>query len=176
VKEGLSPFFLASLMAAIAIFLFACSSTVSEIETGDDHRRMSQDEFVASIKQMADDQITLEDVMHDVEKVRGKVVKWNGDIIKYWSDKLLIASQGTADHWNHFILLLDHPLPEQSSVADLKQTVSTRDAIFALGRIINRQTIVLETGSDLTIPHLECYVISKDNDRQFAKPVWVINR
>ena len=32
-------------------------------------------------------------------------------------------------------------------------------------------TIVLKSGSDLTIPHLECYLISKENDRQFARPV-----
>lgn len=161
---------------AIAIFILGCSGTSPRIDPGNGYRNRTDNDFVASIRQQVDDQVTYRDAMADIEKVRGKMVRWSGDIVKMWDDRLLIAIGAGGGHWNHFVLLIDWPLPELSTVENLTQTVSLKDAIWALGRIIDLRTIVLETGSDLTIPHLECYAISKDNDRQFANPVWVGNK
>jgi hypothetical protein len=158
---------------AIALSFFGCGGALSEKGLGDEKQAMSDEEFVASIKQQIDDLVTYQDAMGNVEKVRGKMVKWNGDIVITWNDKLLIACPRREGGWNHFILLLDHPLPVESSIEDLIQTVSKGDAVYVVGRIIDLQTIVLETGSDLTIPHLQGYLISKYNDREFANPVWV---
>jgi len=131
---------------------------------------------MVSIKQQVDDQVTCSVAMDDIDKARGKIVRWDGDVIKIWDDRLFIATGGGGGHWNHFVLLIDRPLPELSTVENSMQTLSPKETIWALGRIIDLETIVLETGSILTIPHLECYVISRGNDRQFAKPVWLKER
>ncbi|MFC1682819.1 hypothetical protein ACFL0G_01245 [Candidatus Zixiibacteriota bacterium] len=164
------------LLTAATVFILACGGTAPEIDTGNDHLSAGDREFVARIKSQIHDQVLYQDVKEDIGKFRGKVVKWDGDIVHAWDDKLLMASQNREGSWDHFILLLDHPLPEDRSIVELIQTISTGDAIYALGRIIDRRTIVLESGSYLTIPHLDCFVISKDNDREFARPVWVGNR
>jgi hypothetical protein len=158
---------------AMALFLSGCGGTLSEKALDDEKQAMSEEDFVASIKQQIDDQVTYQSALDDIAKARGKVVKWSGDIVITWKDKLLIASPKREGGWNHFILVLDHPLPQASSVEDLIQTVSKGDAVYVVGRIIDRQTVVLETGSDLNIPHLKGYLISKENDRQFINPVWV---
>jgi hypothetical protein len=161
---------------ATVLFISGCSGALSEKGLGDEQQATSDEDFVASIKQQIDDRVTYQDAMDDIEKVRGKVVKWNGDIVIIWNEKLLIASPSREGDWDHFILVIDHPLPQDVSLEDLIQTVSIGDAIYAIGRIIDRKTIVLETGSDLTIPYLKCYVISKENDRNFSKPAWVGNK
>lgn len=167
------PFRWSHSFIAIALVFFGCGGMISEKDLSAEKQALSDTEFVASIKQQIDDQVTHQDAMNDIEKVRGKVVKWSGDIIKIWNDKLLIACPKKEGGWNHFILIIDHPLPQESPIEDLIQTASTGDVIFVAGRIIDIQTVILETGSDLTIPHLKCYVISKENDRQFAKPMWI---
>jgi len=163
-------------LIAIALLSFGCGGAISERNLGAEKEALSDAEFVASVKAQIDDQVTYEDAADDIERVRGKVVKWRGDIVIIWNDKLLIASPSREGDWNHSVLMIDHPLPQDTSVEDLKQTVSTKEGVYVLGRIVDLQTVVLETGSDLTIPHLECYVISKDNDRTFSNPVWVGNK
>jgi len=160
-------------LIGFALLLLGCAGPVPRTDSADQQRRLAQESYVVSVKSRIDPLITCEAAMDSIDAVRGKVVKWHGDIIREWDDKLLIASQGREESWNHFVLLLDHPLPRESTIGDLIQTVSRGDAIYAAGRISDLRTIVLKTGSDLTIPHLECYIISKENDRQFGRPVWV---
>jgi hypothetical protein len=162
-------------LIGFALLLLACAGPISQTGSIEQQRRLAQKEQVAAIKTQIDPLITCEAAMDSIEAVRGQVVKWHGDIIRSWNDKLLIASQGREESWNHFVLLLDHPLPRESTIGELVQTVSRGDAIYAAGRIIDLRTIVLKSGSDLTIPHLECFIISKENDRQFGRPVWVAN-
>jgi hypothetical protein len=160
----------------ISLFIFACGGTAPELEIRNNHLSSGDRKFVTGIKQQIGDPVLYQDVIDNIADSRGKIVKWDGNIVHAWDDKLLIASQNREASWDHYVLLLDHPLPKDRSVKDLTQTVSTHDAIYAIGRIIDRRTIVLESGSDLTIPHLECFVISKDNDREFTRPVWVGNK
>jgi hypothetical protein len=159
-------------LAAI-FFHFGCAGTVPEQTGSGADLPFDLEEYVASVKRDIDPLITCEDAMDSISAVRGQVVKWHGFLLREWTDKLLIATPGREESWNHYILLLDHPLPQESVIGDLVQTVSRGDAIYAAGRILDRRTIVLKSGSDLTIPHLECLIISKENDRQFARPVWV---
>jgi len=158
------------------LLCLACAGTVPEQTRPEDTLSYDLEQYLASVKAEVDPLITCEDAMDSIDAVRGQVVKWHGDIIRTWDDKLLIATEGQEESWNHYVLLLDHPLPRESTIGDLIQTVSRGDAIYAAGRIIDLQTIVLKTGSDLTIPHLECLVISKENDRQFTRPVWVTKK
>ncbi len=157
----------------LILFFHGCGGEFSEKGWDDQRHALSEEDVVAIIKQQIDDQVTYEHATDDIVKARGKVVKWSGDIVVTWNDKLLIACPRREGGWNHFVLLLDHPLPAESSIEDLVQTVSQGDAVYVAGRIIDLQTIILETGSDLTIPHLQGYLISKDNDREFIHPVWV---
>jgi len=161
------------LLILMALFITACGGTAPEIDIKNDRLSAGDREFVANIKQETGDPVLYRDVTENIEDFRGKIAKWDGNIVQIWDDKLLIASLNRDGFWDHFILLLDHPLPEDRSVKNLTQTLSIRDDIYALGRIIDLRTIVLESGSDLTIPHLDCFVISKDNDREFVRPVWV---
>jgi hypothetical protein len=158
---------------AVMLFILGCAGTVPEQALPERHLGLDIEAYVASVKAKVDPLITCEDAMDSIDAVRGQMVKWHGNIVRNWDDKLLIASVGREESWNHFVLLLDHPLPQASTIGDLIQTVSRDDAIYAAGRIIDLRTIVLKTGSDLTIPHLECLIISKENDRQFNRPVWV---
>jgi len=167
------PVYLIGWGLAVMLFIFGCAGTVSEQARPEEPLTFDHEQYVASVKAKVDPLITCEDAMDSIDAVSGQVVKWHGNIVRNWDDKLLIASVGREESWNHFVLLLDHPLPRASTIGDLVQTVSRDDAIYAAGRIIDLRTIVLKTGSDLTIPHLECYVISKENDRQFTRPVWV---
>jgi len=170
------PVYLFGWGMAVMLFILGCAGTVSQTGSVEQQRRLAEEEYIASIKAQVDPLITCEAAMDSIDAVRGEVVKWHGDIIRIWDDKLLMATEGQEESWNHFVLLLDHPLPRESTIGDLVQTVSRDDAIYAAGRIIDLRTIVLKTGSDLTIPHLECYLISKENDRQFARPVWVAKK
>lgn len=167
------PFRFSCPCIAIALSFFGCAGALSERGLSDKEHPMSDEDFVASMKQQIDDQVTYEDAVDGIEKVRGKVVKWNGDVVITWDDKVLVACPRREGGWNHFILLLDHPLPVASSIEDMRQTVSKGEAVYAVGRIIDRRTVVLETGSDLTIPHLKCHLVSKENDRQFVNPIWI---
>jgi len=162
-------------MAAI-LFILGCAGTISEQIRTEKTPVFDPEQYVASVRERVDPLITCEDAMDSIDAVRGQVVKWHGDIVRNWDDKLLIASKGREESWNHFVLLLDHPLPRESTIGDLIQTVSRGDAIYAAGRIIDLRTIMLKTGSDLTIPHLECLVISKENDRQFTRPLWITDK
>lgn len=163
---------LAILSTLIASLALACAGIAPEKGAPDKLAAVRDDELVASLRQQIDDQTTYDDAMMDIERVRDRIVKWRGDIVSIWDDQLLIASRNKDGGWNHFILLLDHPLPEALTIRDLTQTVSPKDAIWAIGQIADRRTVVLDSGTDLIIPHLKCYVISKENDRDFANPVW----
>lgn len=158
------------------LFLLGCAGTVPEQIRTEESPSFGVETYIEAIKAEVNPLITCEDAMDSIDAVRGQVVKWHGNIIRDWDDRLLIATEGREESWNHFLLLLDHPLPRESTVGELIQTVSREDAIYAAGRIIDLRTIVLKSGSDLTIPHLECYIISKENDRQFNRPVWVTKK
>ena len=158
-------------IALMGLFDSGCSGPkISGIQ---ERAALNDENYISWIRQQIDDQVSLPDARADIKPAQGKVVRWNGDIVDIWQDRLLIAQEGGGVGWNHFVLFLDHPLPQVSTVKDLIQTVSSGDGIYAAGRILDMRTIILRSGSDLTIPHLECLIISKENDRQFNRPVWV---
>lgn len=157
---------------AMAMLILGCASTLTDRGTRDEKPRLSDEEFVESITKQIDEQVTWQDAIDDLEKVRGKVVKWSGHIADTSDDKIQIGdivyswqlrNPKTAFYGNSFIFLLDHPLPRESGIRDMSQTVIVGDAIFAVGRIIDLENV----------PILEGYVISKENDRYFTNPVWV---
>jgi hypothetical protein len=156
----------------MAILILGCASTLTDRGARDEKLSLSDDEFVESIKKQIDAQVTWQDAIDDFEKVRGKVVKWSGHIANISDDKIQIGdivyswqlrNPKTAFYGNSFIFLLDHPLPQETGIRDLSQTVIAGDAILVLGRIVDVKNV----------PILEGYVISKENDRYFTNPVWV---
>jgi len=159
----------ASLCAA-ALLLSGCSGTVSEREVS---YGPSNEDFVAAIKQEIDYLVSCEDAMEDIDAVRGRVVKWYGDIVRIWDDKVHIQSHGQEEYWNNFILLLDHPLPKESHIGESTQMVFERDPVYVVGRIMDRKSVLLKSGTEMTVPHLKGFIISKANDRDFENPVWV---
>ncbi len=161
---------------AIALFLMGCAGAFSERETPGEDTDIGDREFVAALKERIDYLVTCEDAMEDIGAVRGKIVKWNGTIVRIWSDKIQIQSRGREEPWNNFFVLLDHPLPKETIIGERTQIISERDEIYVLGRILDRQTVILKSGTHITAPHLEGYAISKDNDRNFAHPAWVGHR
>lgn len=164
------PFPWAGLCAATALLLLGCSGAVYEEGAGD---AVSDEDFVTSIKRQIDYLVTCEDAMEDIDAVRGRVVKWYGDIVRIWDDKIQIQSHGKEEYWNNFILLLDHPLPKESHIGEPIQMVFERDPVYVVGRIMDRKTVLLKTGTEMTVPHLKGFIISKNNDRDFENPVWV---
>jgi len=154
------------------MLILGCVGTVTDRDIRDGKLSLSDDEFVESIKKQIDAQVTWQDAIDDFEKVRGKVVKWSGHIANTSDDKIQIGdivyswqlrNPKTAFYGNSFIFLLDHPLPKETGIRDMSQTIIVGDAIFVIGRIIDVENV----------PILEGYVISKKNDRDFAHPVWV---
>jgi hypothetical protein len=160
----------AGLWAAAALFLLGCSAAVYEEEAS---YGVSDEDFVAAIKGQIDYLVTCEDAMEDIDAVRGRVVKWNGDIVRIWDDKIHIQSHGQEEYWNNFIFILDHPLPKERHIGESIQMVFERDPVYVVGRIMDRKTVLLKSGTEITVPHLRGYIISKDNDRNFEDPVWV---
>jgi hypothetical protein len=160
---------------AIATLILGCASTVTDRDAGDEKRSLSDEEFVESIMRQVDHHVTWQDAIDDFEKVRGKVVKWSGHIANISDDKIQIGdvvyswqlrNPKTAHYGNSFIFLLDHPLPRETGIRDMSQTIIVGDAVLVIGRIIDLENV----------PILEGYVISKKNDRYFTNPVWVGNK
>jgi hypothetical protein len=155
-----------------AMLILGCASILTDRGARDGKLNLSDEEFVESIKEQIDEQVTWQDAIDNFEKVRGKVVKWSGHIADTSDDKIQIGdivyswqlrNPKTAHYGNSFIFLLDHPLPRESGIRNMSQTIIVGDAIFAIGRIIAVKNV----------PILEGYVISKKNDRYFKNPVWV---
>lgn len=175
VRKILTYFFrieLAVACLAIATLIFGCAGIVTNRGAGDEKISLSDEEFVASLKEQIDDQVMWQDAIDDFEKVRGKVVKWSGHIANTSYDKIQIGdivyswqlrNPKTAFYGNSYIFLLDHPLPKETGIRDMSQTIIVGDPILVIGRIIDVENV----------PILEGYVISKKNDRDFANPVWV---
>ena len=185
------------LYAAIALFILGCAGAVSEKGVGDESG-ISDEEFVASIKRVIDYEVSERDALDDIESVRGKVVKWNGNITQIWNDKIHVLGRGEEEHYNFFELLLDHPLPQEIRIGDRTQTLIVGDPIHVVGRIENVQTVVARSinidrmfgmppnigglshgeigpSYNVTAPILRGYIISRENDRNFENPVWVAN-
>jgi hypothetical protein len=175
-QERTYPLSAVAIATALALLIFSCSGTSSKTDPVGEFPDTNDAGFLAFIKGQVDDRVTCADALDSIDSVRGKIIRWSGDIVAMWDDRLFIATGGGGGSWNHFVLLIDRPLPELLTVESSMKTVSLKDAIWALGRIVDLRTIVLNTGSVLTIPHLECYAIAKENDRQFARPVWVRSR
>lgn len=186
------------LFAAAALLLLACAGAVSERGVGG-KSVMSDEEFMASIKREIDYEVTEKDALDDIESVRGKVIKWSGNITQIWNEKIHILGRGEEERTNFFEFLLDHPLPRETRIGDVTQTLIVGDAICVIGRIVNLQTVrarsinierifgiepnisPLSPGEigpsyNVTAPVLKGYIISKDNDRNFENPVWVGHR
>jgi hypothetical protein len=196
-NEGLQ-FRVMVLFAAATLLLLACAGAVSDRGAGG-QSFMSDEEFVASIRREIDYEVTEKDVLDDIESVRGKVVKWSGNITQIWNEKIHILGRGEEERTNFFEFLLDHPLPRETRIGDVTQTLIVGDAICVVGRIVNLQTVrarsinierifVIEPNIsplspgeigpsyNVTAPILKGYIISKDNDRNFENPVWVGHR
>jgi hypothetical protein len=186
------------LFAAAALLSLACAGAVSERGAGG-QSVMSDEEFISSTQKVIDYQISHEDAMNSIQEVRGKVVKWHGTIIKTWEDKIqicgrLILKRARYQRWRpgsycfdtkdprsydlseNFLFTLDHPLPRENHFINMTATVAVWDAVYVIGEIIDTQTIVTESGEKLTLPVIQGYIISKDNDRNFENPVWVGHR
>jgi hypothetical protein len=161
-----------SLCAAGALLLLGCAGTVQQ-GVVEDESGISDAEFIKEIKQKIDYLVRCEDAFDDIEAVRGKVVKWHGEIVRIWNDKIQVRSSGEIERWNNFIFLLDHPLPRESRFGESTQTISERETIYVVGRIMDLENVIFKDGTDLTIPHLKGYIISKDHDRNLLKPAWV---
>jgi hypothetical protein len=184
--------------AAAALLLLACAGAVSERGAGG-LSDMSDEQFVASIKQEIDYQVTEKDALDNIGLARGKVVKWNGNITQIWNDRIHVLGRGEEERTNFFEFQLDHPLPRETHIGDVTQTLIVGDAIWVVGRIVNLETVrarsinierisgiqpnisPLSPGEigpsyNVTAPILKGYIISKDNDRNFENPVWIGHR
>lgn len=198
-SNGVLQFRIIVLFAAAALFCLTCAVTVPEKEVGIQESGMSDKQFVEAIKQQIDYEVTEKDALDDIESVRGKVVKWSGNITQIWNEKIHILGRGEEERTNFFEFLLDHPLPRETRIGDVTQTLIVGDAIRVVGRIVNLQTIRARSinlerifgiepnvstwspgeigpSYNVTAPILKGYIISKDNDRNFENPVWVGHR
>ena len=152
------------------VLLSTCSGVVIENTENDTS-------FIDSIEKQVVYQITCNDAVKNFEKVEGSIVKWSGRILGIWNDQIQIRRIPAERYSNNtFLLLLDHPLPQETHIGDLKQTVMVSNTIWILGRITEVRDILSMSGMEITVPVLKGFVISKDNDRTFDKPVWVIKR
>jgi len=172
VRNKISSSKLACLCAAVALLLLGCAGTVSE-RGADDEFSISDDEFVKSIKQEIDYEVTEKDAMEYIDDVRGKVVKWIGNVYEMKENEIQIVGPGEERRYNFFVFRLDHPLPKETRIGDMIQTISGGEAVCVIGRIMDLEDIVLRTQFKVSAPILRGYVISKDNDRDFKNPVWV---
>jgi hypothetical protein len=195
-RSDFLPFRLAALCTAMALFILSCAGAVSQRRAGG-QSVLSDEEFISSIKKVVDYQVSHEDAMNSIQEVRGRVVKWHGAIIKTWEDKIQISGRmilqrprdgspvpgyidkndpRNYDLFENFLFTLDHPLPRENRIGNTTPTVVVWDAVYVIGKIIDIQTIVTESGINLTLPVIQGYIISKDNDRNFKNPVWVAKK
>lgn len=148
------------------MFHMNCAVPLSEIATGDD-------EVINSHKKQIDYGLTWKTAMEDIETVKGKVVKWDGWLVRIWDDKIQVFGRGREEFTNNFVATLDHPLPTETGIGDLTQTVSVGKTVWIVGKIIDQQVYVTRDGVNMTVPVLKCLMISRDNDRDFSNPVWI---
>jgi len=165
--------FLFKSVMLLLIVAFCITTCVSTIPENSDSDRT----FIESIQKQVNHQITWHDAVENLEEVHGGIVKWSGRIIRVWEDKIQVYRYPSERYSNNnFLLLLDHPLPSETNIGELKQTVVVGNTIWMLGKITEVRDIVTERGNDIKVPVLKGFVISKDNDRNFEKPVWVSNK
>lgn len=150
------------------IFLMNCAGSLSEIAAGDD-------EVINSYKEQINPGLTWEAAMRDIEQVKGKVVKWDGWLVRIWENKIQVFGRGREELVNNFIVELDHPLPREQGIGDMSQTVTTGKIVWVVGKIIDKQLYVARDGVNVTLPLLKGYMITRDNDRDFKNPVWITN-
>jgi|GEM_PF-1378638 len=184
--NGVLQFRVIVLFSAAALFFLSCAVTVPEKEVGIRESGTGDEEFVGAIKQQIDYEVTESDAIDSIDTVRGKIVKWHGNVHKIWDDKIHILGPGEKRRYNFFVFLLDHPLPRETGIGDMTQSISPGDAIVIIGRIVDLDDVMAEiryritepvvSPAKVTAPILKGYVISKDNDRNFEDPVWVGHR
>ncbi|MFC1682821.1 hypothetical protein ACFL0G_01255 [Candidatus Zixiibacteriota bacterium] len=161
----------------------------------DDESGISDAQFVKKIKQKIDYLVKWQDTMNDIESVRGSIVKWSGNIVEIRNDRIqivgrmvfkshfdspLIQLDRNDPHnfnlFDNFLFLIDHPLPRETRIGEIIQTVKVWDDIFVAGKVTGLETIVTASGQNLTMPIVQGYILSKDNDAGFSNPVWVGNK
>lgn len=150
----------------LLISLMNCVGSLPEMAAGDN-------EVINSYKEQIDYGLTWKAAMEDIEKVKGKVVKWDGWLVRIWDDKIQIFGRGREELFNNFVVELAHPLPKETGIGDMTQTISIGNAAWVVGKIIDKQVYVTRDGVNITVPVLKGLMISRDNDRDFKKPVWV---
>lgn len=172
-RSNIFPAKLAALFAAMALSILGCAGAVSERGLSEG---IADEEFVKSIQQEIDYEVTEKDAMEFIDDVRGKVVKWMGNVYEIKEDEIQIVGPGEENRSNFFVFHLDNPLPKATHIGDMIQTISVGEAIFVIGRIMDLQDVTLRTQFKVSAPILKGYVISKDNDRNFKNPVWVAKK
>jgi len=148
------------------LFLMNCAGSFTEMAT-------SESEIIKSHKEKINPGLTWKTAMEDIESVKGKVVKWDGWLVRIWDDKIQIFGRGREEFVNNFIVELNHPLPKEVGISEMTQTISVGRAAWVVGKIIDKQVYVTRDGVNITVPVLKGIMISKDNDRDFKNPVWV---
>jgi hypothetical protein len=192
-RDARSPAMLACLMM-LAAGLLSCAPAVPESGVSASRQGSAEEDLISSVKKEIDYHLQHQDVMEDVEAAGGKTVKWHGIITKIYEDRIqvcgrmvLIRSHDGSpvpdyidrnDPRNYhllenFLVTLDHPLPREKRLGDMTPSVTVWDAVYVIGRLIGTETLVTESGVNLTLPVLQGFAITKESDRDFQGPVWV---
>lgn len=152
----------------LLLFSINCAGSLTEMAA-------DQDTVIKSYKEQIDYGLTWKAAMENIEKVKGKVVKWDGALVRIWEDKIQVYGRGREESINNFIVKLDHPILTEAGIGDMTQTVSIGKTVWVVGRIIDKEEFVTRRGVNVTVPVLRGLMVSKDNDRNFARPVWIAN-
>ena len=174
--------------------LLNCASIVSEKGPSGDRLRLAEEEMISSVKKKIDYQLHHKNVMENVKAARGKIVKWHGTITRVREDKIQISGRmvlirphdGSTvpayidrddprnyNLFENFLVALDHPLPREKRLGDMTTNVAIWDVVYVIGKLTGTETIVTESGVNLTLPVLQGYAITQESDRNFQQPVWV---
>lgn len=172
----MSPFLWAWLVILMIFSILACAGTLPEQKASDRDQGMSDEEFVAAIKQQINFEVTEKDAVDSFDLSRGQVVKWVGNVYEIFDDKIHIIGSGEEKRYNYFAFLMDHPLPRQTRIDDMTKTVAVGDEICVVGRIKDAQDLILRTQVKVAASILEGYIISKSSDRHLQHPIWVGNK
>ncbi len=168
-RKKLFPIGLMSAYLISTLVLLNCAGMVSEMAP-------DNEALINSYKKQIDYGVTWKAAMKDYEKVKGKVVKWDGSLVEIRENKIQVFGRGREEFVINFIVELDHPLPKEQGIGDMTQTVAIGNTVWVVGKIIDKQDYVTRTGVNLTLPLLKGYMITRDNDRDFKKPLWVANQ
>jgi hypothetical protein len=173
---------------------FSCAGTLLEMDADDETQRLSEEAFMLEVKEKVDYQVRHEDAMRNMDAVRGKIVKWHGTITEIWEDNIKISGRMVLNRprdgspvpsyvdrnnpsnysfYENFLFSLDHPLPREKRIGDMTPSLAPWDAIYVIGRIMGTETIITESGVNITLPVLRGYAVAKENDRSFQYPVWI---